>query len=333
MDHPVAVSGCEMQCIAPFRVTKNLDKNLYPEGLEVPCGKCLACRVKKRQEWCVRLLHESNSWSNSIFITLTYDQLSLPYNKNKNHYIRAITGQGIYPTLKKKELQDFFKRLRKSIEPRQIKYFAVGEYGENERPHYHAIIYGMSLQDTDKEIIKNAWLKCDWNQPEISKESFGLAEHDSMLYVAKYVNKDFTSNEALEKYKIENREVPFRLLSMGLGKEFIEKNQKQVLNNGFVSIRGIKQSIPRYYIKKLKSLSPVDAEKLLLASREASLISESALVGRFTGLETTEDAYYKTQNAKEVVEYYEAKSRYKKQYALNIQARIDLKEAKKIKKV
>ena len=71
-------------------------------------------------------LHKEN-----CFITLTYNNNNLPK----------------YKSLVKKELQDFFKRLRKKY-GEGIRYYACGEYGpKGKRPHYHAIIFGWKPKD------------------------------------------------------------------------------------------------------------------------------------------------------------------------------------------
>lgn len=73
MDHRVEVSGCDMQCESPVRITKNLNPSEFPDGLLVPCGKCLLCKIHKRKEWSMRMLHELSYYDDSIFITLTYN--------------------------------------------------------------------------------------------------------------------------------------------------------------------------------------------------------------------------------------------------------------------
>lgn len=82
------------------------------------------------------LTHEHNS-----FITLTYAEEHIPGNW----------------ALSRRELQLFFKRLRKAVYPHKFRYFAVGEYGEKRRrPHYHVSLFGMSersfVVDKDGEI-------------------------------------------------------------------------------------------------------------------------------------------------------------------------------------
>lgn len=93
----------------------------------VPCGNCLECRALKANNWVIRNTYEAKAHDNIAFITLTY--------KDNPHF------------LVKKDLQDFFKRLRSYLSynnlGKDIRYFACGEYGEKRgRPHYHIILYG-----------------------------------------------------------------------------------------------------------------------------------------------------------------------------------------------
>lgn len=72
-------------------------------------------------------LHEKNS-----FVTLTYSEENLPVMQEFPHL----------PTLKPRDLTLFLKRLRKEILPSQIRFFAVGEYGDSSwRPHYHLALF------------------------------------------------------------------------------------------------------------------------------------------------------------------------------------------------
>jgi hypothetical protein len=46
----------------------------------------------------------------------------------------------------KRDLQLFFKRLRKAYPDVKLRYFACGKYGEQfARPHYHVILFGKSF--------------------------------------------------------------------------------------------------------------------------------------------------------------------------------------------
>lgn len=110
----------------------------------IPCGKCLSCRLAYAKDWTIRCMAESTMHEDNYFITLTYDDYSLPFNVD--------VGSGEFSgksTLVKKHLQDFFKRLRKNYSyDNHLKYYACGEYGSlSLRPHYHTIIFGLKLDD------------------------------------------------------------------------------------------------------------------------------------------------------------------------------------------
>lgn len=70
------------------------------------------------------LVHDEN-----CFITLTYSEENLPDGGS----------------LEKDVVSGTIKRIRERISPKRIRYFYVGEYGDNSyRPHYHISLFGMS---------------------------------------------------------------------------------------------------------------------------------------------------------------------------------------------
>lgn len=143
----------------------------------LPCGQCLPCRINRRRKWTARILLENKYHTHSCFITLTYSPESLPENGH----------------LVKKHLQDFFKRLRRRLEPKKIRYFACGEYGSlRGRPHYHAIIFGLPPTLDTWELIERSW--------GYGRIDIGTCEKDSIQYVAGYVAKKFNS-DTLHKFK------------------------------------------------------------------------------------------------------------------------------------
>lgn len=125
-------------------------------GVPFGCGKCLACRVKKRREWTTRLLLEMLKHDCGCFLTLTYSEDYVPTTPDGKR------------TLSKRDLQLFLKRFRRNLEfykkrPCKIRYFAAGEYGTHgtERPHYHIIIFGVS--DLDIDVIRS--VDAAWSDP------------------------------------------------------------------------------------------------------------------------------------------------------------------------
>lgn len=92
--------------------------------------------MSRAREWTLRCRYELEQHSQAAFITLTYDRESLP------------------PTLQKRDLQLFNKRLRRAAGP--FRFFASGEYGEtNGRPHYHSIAFGIDARERD--LIEATW--------------------------------------------------------------------------------------------------------------------------------------------------------------------------------
>lgn len=113
---------------------------------------------------------ESYKHAKNAFVTLTYSQEHLPKGG----------------TLVPKALQDFLKRLRKAVYPTQIRYYACGEYGEqDQRPHYHLAIFGLGPEDA--ETIDKAW--------GLGFSFIGDLSHDSAQYIAGYVTKKMTHAE------------------------------------------------------------------------------------------------------------------------------------------
>ena len=114
-------------CLSPIRTKK---------GYVVPCGKCVECLSQKRNDWSVRLYYEMQKYSTPpAFVTLTYDDDHLPSMVDED------TGE-LVPVVSKRDLQLFFKRLRKRVPG--IRYFFCSEYGPTTgRPHYHGIIFNL----------------------------------------------------------------------------------------------------------------------------------------------------------------------------------------------
>ena len=122
-----------MRCTSPRKVGFQADGKTiswspkqyskeYP-SFQLPCGKCIQCRLEYARSWAVRCVHEAKMHEENSFVTLTYSDEHL-----KN------------PKLQYSDFQKFMKRLRFVNNDRKIGVFVTGEYGEkNKRPHWHAI--------------------------------------------------------------------------------------------------------------------------------------------------------------------------------------------------
>lgn len=147
-----------MQCKTPFMVQHE------GRNLPVPCGKCPFCRARRISGWSFRLLQEERHSLSSLFITLTYDTKHVP-----------ITERG-FMSLAKRDVQLFFKRLRKA-NVGKLKYYVAGEYGgKTNRPHYHIILFGAEVS-----TIQEAW--------GLGSVHYGTVSGASVGYTLKYMSK------------------------------------------------------------------------------------------------------------------------------------------------
>lgn len=203
-----------MQCTSPVWLK---DKGLY-----VPCNHCISCRIAYAREWSVRLMNEyETSFGKGSFITLTYSDDNLPSDMS----------------IHKDELQRFFKRLRKKLGKHKIKYYACGEYGEKgHRPHYHAIVFGLSVMDMSI-VLPDCW--------KLGFYKIMPVYYESCKYVCQYVMKKYNGDVAKEVYG--DKEIPFRLSSLGLGKDYALKYRDEILSQGGVRMSGINKGLPKYY--------------------------------------------------------------------------------------
>lgn len=266
-----------MQCTSPIRINNQF----------FPCGHCLSCRISKAREWSARLLHELPYWDKAVFVTLTYSDEYLPPNG----------------TLRKRDLQNFFKRLRKYSNAK-IKYYACGEYGsKTKRPHYHAIIFGLGQNKVDIEFIKDAWRLCEWSNFQ-EKKAFGSVTYDSCRYVSDYIFKKYNGEKSVEEYTSKGLEIPFKISSQGLGLRYCLADALNLsANNGF-SLRGVKMGLPRYYVDKLGLTLEDQSEKRFKQWQnyakshnvplcEVAELKESSNRQRETDLERKNQLYHK----------------------------------------
>lgn len=213
-----------MNCLYPVNVQ---DKDGTGRIMQVPCGRCINCRVNKASEWTNRILAEASCHKDVYFVTLTYRPEDLPENG----------------TLVKKHLQDFFKRLRKNGK-QKIRYYAVGEYGEKyQRPHYHFIVFGASYCELVRRVEQ------DWSYGFVRIDNFSVG---SARYVARYVTKKLTGEKG--KIYAEKGIIPeFSLMSRrpGIGLDFFRKNEENIKDDGFCRIGKRKFPIPRYFYNKI----------------------------------------------------------------------------------
>lgn len=264
-----------MHCINPVRLNRVEHRRalqvVTEQGLIVPCGKCIACRKAKAREWTLRMLHELDCSDDACFLTLTYDDDNLPVSPN--------TG---FASLRKRDAQLFFKRLRRNLPGLRLRYFLCGEYGDSTlRPHYHAIVY--NLRPFHYAAVMRAWDYCDWSVPAIAGKSFAPVNVSNIAYVAGYVLKKYSGPLADEMYAELDREPVFRLMSKGIGRDYCDANSELITAQGSCRLNGNRVSLPRYYVKRLgidTSIyddDSIDRESLLVEQHTGVYASEQSM--------------------------------------------------------
>lgn len=176
---------------------------------KLPCGQCLGCRLDRAREWSIRCLHEAKMHAENSFITLTYNDANLPADGSLNY----------------KHFQDFMKRYRKSL-GKPIRFFMCGEYGEQqERPHYHAIIFGHKPSDlllyktngNGNQTYTSDYLTNLWGMGYVV---VGDVTRQSAGYVARYCLKKVTGDRAEAHYGHRTPEFARMSLKPGIGASF-----------------------------------------------------------------------------------------------------------------
>lgn len=156
---------------------------------------------------------EAMQYPHNSFVTLTYDDEHLPEGN----------------TLVPKHFQDWLKRFRKSLAPHPIRYYGVGEYGDqSERPHFHVAVFNYEtcrFGRTDKRYpARDCCESCmrvhnSWGNGRILQ---GTLEFSSAQYIAGYVTKKMT---AKDDPRLNGRHPEFARMSLrpGIGADALHE--------------------------------------------------------------------------------------------------------------
>lgn len=172
-----------------FQYNPKLCSSPMPE-LQVPCGRCVGCRLERSRQWALRCIHEARMHKQNCFITLTYNDENLPADKSL-HY---------------EDFQKFMKRLRRKF-GEGVRFYMCGEYGENlGRPHFHACLFGVDFADkklwrkspSGAFLYRSATLEQLW---PFGYSSIGDVTFETAAYVARYIMKKITGEAAELHYR------------------------------------------------------------------------------------------------------------------------------------
>lgn len=233
--------------------------------LQLPCGRCIGCRLERSRQWAMRCMHEAKLSKQNVFVTLTYADDKLPER-----------GQLVYS-----DFQGFMKRTRKAFEPSKVRFYMCGEYGETtKRPHFHACLFGIDFDDKEywrttesgSKSYRSAKLERLWGHGHCEA---GEVTFESAAYIARYCVQKVVGDEAYYYYYRHDANGPYQQepefnqasLKPGLGRGWYEKWRDDVFPHDYVVVNGQKVRPPKYYSKVFKKENP-DVFEDIQARRE-----------------------------------------------------------------
>lgn len=202
-------------------------------------------------------------WAHNCFITLTYARDRLPPNAS----------------LHKPDWQNFMKRLRDRVGPAQPptlhngaimgpRYYMCGEYGPlNQRPHYHACIFGYNFYDrkpagkskSGQLFYESEELNELWPHGRASVQDF---TPETASYASGYIMQAALGIDDRKKYTDTGRIPPYNNMSLrpGIGQLWYQKYNKDITRQDIAVAAGREHQVPKYYDKLADRYGHVDLE-------------------------------------------------------------------------
>lgn len=235
------------------------------DKLELPCGRCVGCRLDRARAWSIRIGHEAQLWDANLFVTFDYSPAALPKSLS----------------LEYRDFQGFMKRLRRRVSgvsllngQRPIRFFVAGEYGKRfGRPHWHAILFNCWMPDQVRYIngtYRSQLMEDLWDRGNCV---IGDVTARSAAYVAGYtLAKAHSRAEDYEDVvdpatgEVFARRPEFVVMSRrpGIGGAWYDRFGGDLFPGDRAVQDGQEYKVPRYYTEKFKrSADPGVIEALL----------------------------------------------------------------------
>lgn len=272
VDHLELRNGSIIRCADSF--VSPYAERVYRQFQEIPCGQCLGCRLAYSRDWANRCMLELEYHDSAYFVTLTYDDVHVP----RSWYADPDTGEAFRAlTLSVRDCQLFMKRLRKRYSTDSIRFFLAGEYGpQTLRPHYHAILFGLHLDDL-YEWQRSPGGFVYYRSPGLEKVwPFGHicvanVSWDTCAYTARYIVKKLKGKEG-QFYVDHNMKPPFTLMSRrpGIAAQWFY-DHPDVYEHEFINIstpEGGKKFRPPGYFDRLYDIEHPDELKEIKEARQ-----------------------------------------------------------------
>lgn len=265
-----------MSCYRPLEAHKGLSGEVWVgydptrdgRSFQLPCGRCIGCRLDRSRAWAVRITHEAQLYDSNWFATFTYNDEFLPKSGSLEYL----------------DFQLFMKRLRRKMRGQRpgpegnypLRFFCAGEYGgRTGRPHFHAILFNARFGD-EKPLMngrfRSTFLESIWS---INKRPMGNVVLEDVnvrtaAYVAGYTlakayqNRGYTlGRKKRQRFEekisritgeVQTRRVAFAAMSLrpGIGATWYNDFKADLFPADFAVSEGKRSKVPRYYWEKFR---------------------------------------------------------------------------------
>lgn len=286
------------------------DTGQYLEGVRLPCGRCIGCRLDKSREWATRLQCEALDYPEDAnwFVTLTYAQPDDGKDLPSYGRIASVNADGAL-TLNRQHPTDWLKRFREhharkvsynyepptyfdkrlgKERPLGIRYFLAGEYGDRTmRPHYHAIMMNCPLNDI--RFIGNNKLGMPLYTSDLMTETWGFGHvtigrmtWQTAAYVARYTLKK-ASGDTDALYEKLGLEPEYTVMSRmpGIGCEYLMKHSQEIYTDDEIILPALSkdkpnvQRPPKYFDRVFQEIDPKTVAKVKSRRAEVAQIIQA----------------------------------------------------------
>lgn len=274
--------------------------------VQIPCGKCIGCRMQYSREWADRIVIESMMYpESSWFITLTYDDDHLPMGQ-------ILLNGDIFPTVSRDDLTRFLDALRQKFHRLGhdgIRYYAAAEYGDMSlRPHYHICFFNLPISEMDLKFYKRNiqgdqlynvdWLSDLWSKGFVV---VGKLNWKTAAYTARYVLKKWKKStdklgfDPFEVLGIENQWARMSRMP-GISKPYFDAHFSKIYEYDCIQLpSGQRISPPLYFDKLYKEIAPDHLEAVKLNRMINGAIKRDESLSR---IDLSEVDYFTLQESK-----------------------------------
>lgn len=253
-----------MSCYRPLEAYRNpltgevwIGGNATKSGrfMELPCGRCIGCKLDRARAWSVRIQHEAQLYDSNWFVTWTYRNEDLPGSLS----------------LEYDDFRGMMKRLRErcrgaSPGPKgnyPLRFFCAGEYGSlRKRPHFHSIMFNLRTGDEkplgngsfSSKLLEDVWQKGNVQLDVVTDQSASYVSG----YALKKVygrNTEYEDVVNLSTGEVTRRRKEFVVMSRkpGIGAWWYERFAADLFPGDQAVVVGRRSKVPGYYWRRYRT--------------------------------------------------------------------------------